>query len=120
MPSSVPPIANARVSSPAMAAGAVRWKNDSTKLARAIANTTRRVRANDTAGRGAGIHHCTDACGAGAPPFGTMRASTHRKPTLTVKYADLRDFLAQLERRGELKRIAVGVDPHLEMTEICD
>ncbi|HEX5865886.1 MAG TPA: 4-hydroxy-3-polyprenylbenzoate decarboxylase, partial [Casimicrobiaceae bacterium] len=37
-----------------------------------------------------------------------------------MKYADLRDFLAQLERRGELKRIAVEVDPHLEMTEICD
>ncbi|TMH21594.1 MAG: 3-octaprenyl-4-hydroxybenzoate decarboxylase, partial [Betaproteobacteria bacterium] len=37
-----------------------------------------------------------------------------------MKYADLRDFLAQLERRGELKRIAVEVDPRLEMTEICD
>src|SRR5712691_6736617 len=37
-----------------------------------------------------------------------------------MKYADLRDFLAQLERRGELKRIAIEVDPRLEMTEICD
>ena len=37
-----------------------------------------------------------------------------------MKYADLRDFLAQLERRGELKRIRVEVDPRLEMTEICD
>ncbi len=37
-----------------------------------------------------------------------------------MKYADLRDFLDQLEARGELKRIAVEVDPHLEMTEICD
>ena len=37
-----------------------------------------------------------------------------------MKYADLRDFLAQLEQRGELKRIAVGIDPYLEMTEICD
>ena len=37
-----------------------------------------------------------------------------------MKYADLRDFLAQLERVGELKRIAVEVDPRLEMTEICD
>ena len=37
-----------------------------------------------------------------------------------MKYVDLRDFLAQLERRGELKRIAVEVDPRLEMTEICD
>lgn len=36
-----------------------------------------------------------------------------------MKYADLRDFLAQLERRGELKRIATEIDPYLEMTEIC-
>jgi len=37
-----------------------------------------------------------------------------------MKYADLRDFIEQLERRGELKRITVEIDPHLEMTEICD
>ncbi len=37
-----------------------------------------------------------------------------------MKYRDLRDFIAQLERRGELKRIAVTVNPRLEMTEICD
>jgi 4-hydroxy-3-polyprenylbenzoate decarboxylase len=37
-----------------------------------------------------------------------------------VRYHDLRDFIAQLEARGELKRIAVEVDPRLEMTEICD
>ncbi|MEO8567333.1 MAG: 3-octaprenyl-4-hydroxybenzoate decarboxylase, partial [Betaproteobacteria bacterium] len=37
-----------------------------------------------------------------------------------MKYNDLRDFLAQLERDGEVKRIAVEVDPRLEMTEICD
>src|SRR3989338_3497926 len=37
-----------------------------------------------------------------------------------MKYGDLRDFLAQLDARGELKRIAVAVDPHLEMTEVCD
>ena len=37
-----------------------------------------------------------------------------------MKYRDLRDFMAQLERRGELKRITVEVDPRLEMTEICD
>src|SRR4030042_4676099 len=29
----------------------------------------------------------------------------------------LRDFIAQLEKMGELKRIAVEVDPKLEMTE---
>jgi 4-hydroxy-3-polyprenylbenzoate decarboxylase len=37
-----------------------------------------------------------------------------------VPYRDLRDFVAQLESLGELKRIAVEVDPRLEMTEICD
>ena len=37
-----------------------------------------------------------------------------------MKYLDLRDFIAQLEALGELKRIGVTVDPHLEMTEICD
>ncbi|MBN8762857.1 MAG: 3-octaprenyl-4-hydroxybenzoate decarboxylase [Thiobacillus sp. 63-78] len=35
-------------------------------------------------------------------------------------YHDLRDFIAQLEKMGELKRIAVAVDPRLEMTEIAD
>ena len=37
-----------------------------------------------------------------------------------MKYRDLRDFIAQLEQRGELKRITVEIDPRLEMTEICD
>jgi 4-hydroxy-3-polyprenylbenzoate decarboxylase len=37
-----------------------------------------------------------------------------------MKYNDLRDFLTQLELRGELKRVAIEVSPHLEMTEICD
>ena len=37
-----------------------------------------------------------------------------------MKYRDLRDFITQLERRGELKRISVEVAPRLEMTEICD
>ncbi|WP_339617041.1 4-hydroxy-3-polyprenylbenzoate decarboxylase [uncultured Gilvimarinus sp.] len=37
-----------------------------------------------------------------------------------MKYSDLRDFIQQLEARGELKRISVEVDPNLEMTEICD
>ena len=35
-------------------------------------------------------------------------------------YRDLRDFIAQLEKMGELKRIAIEVDPNLEMTEIAD
>jgi 4-hydroxy-3-polyprenylbenzoate decarboxylase len=37
-----------------------------------------------------------------------------------MRYSDLRDFIAQLEAQGELKRIAVEVDPCLEMTEIAD
>jgi 4-hydroxy-3-polyprenylbenzoate decarboxylase len=37
-----------------------------------------------------------------------------------MKYRDLRDFIVQLEQRGQLKRISLPVDPYLEMTEICD
>ena len=37
-----------------------------------------------------------------------------------MKYRDLRDFIAQLEKIGELKRVTAPVSPHLEMTEICD
>jgi 4-hydroxy-3-polyprenylbenzoate decarboxylase len=37
-----------------------------------------------------------------------------------MKYHDLRDFIAQLEKIGELKRVASPVSPNLEMTEICD
>lgn len=37
-----------------------------------------------------------------------------------MKYRDLRDFIQQLERSGELKRIAVPVSTDLDMTEISD
>ncbi len=37
-----------------------------------------------------------------------------------MRYHDLRDFIAQLEKMGELKRISAQVDPKLEMTEIAD
>jgi 4-hydroxy-3-polyprenylbenzoate decarboxylase len=37
-----------------------------------------------------------------------------------MQYQDLRDFIAQLEQRGQLKRVMVSVDPALEITEICD
>ncbi|MBU0499927.1 MAG: 4-hydroxy-3-polyprenylbenzoate decarboxylase [Gammaproteobacteria bacterium] len=37
-----------------------------------------------------------------------------------MKYKDLRDFISQLETLGELKRVSLEVDPHLEITEICD
>jgi 4-hydroxy-3-polyprenylbenzoate decarboxylase len=37
-----------------------------------------------------------------------------------MKYRDLREFIAHLEAIDELKRIAVEIDPNLEMTEVCD
>jgi len=37
-----------------------------------------------------------------------------------VKYRDLRDFIAQLERNGELKRIQAPISTHLEITDISD
>ena len=37
-----------------------------------------------------------------------------------MKYRDLRDFIGQLETKGELKRTSIEVDPCLEVTEICD
>jgi 4-hydroxy-3-polyprenylbenzoate decarboxylase len=37
-----------------------------------------------------------------------------------MKYSDLRDFISQLQKMGELKRISLSVSPHLEMTEVCD
>jgi len=37
-----------------------------------------------------------------------------------MKYSDLREFVAQLEANGDLKRVKAEVSPRLEMTEICD
>lgn len=37
-----------------------------------------------------------------------------------MRYQDLRDFIALLEERGELKRIQQEIDPYLEITEISD
>ena len=37
-----------------------------------------------------------------------------------MAYRDLRDFIAQLEQLGELKRVSASVSPHLEMTALCD
>ena len=37
-----------------------------------------------------------------------------------MKYKDLRDFIAQLESNGELKRVSIEVNPNLQVTEICD
>ncbi|WP_342616251.1 4-hydroxy-3-polyprenylbenzoate decarboxylase [Rhodoferax sp. GW822-FHT02A01] len=37
-----------------------------------------------------------------------------------MAYRDLREFIAQLEQIGELKRVTQPVSPHLEMTALCD
>lgn len=37
-----------------------------------------------------------------------------------MKYVDLRDFIAKLKLKDNLKEINIPVSPHLEMTEICD
>ncbi|MEX0960816.1 MAG: 4-hydroxy-3-polyprenylbenzoate decarboxylase [Burkholderiales bacterium] len=37
-----------------------------------------------------------------------------------MRYRDLRDFIGQLEKLGELRRVDAEVSPVLEMTEICD
>lgn len=37
-----------------------------------------------------------------------------------MAYQDLRDFIKTLEKEGELRRVAVEVDPVLEMTEFAD
>jgi 4-hydroxy-3-polyprenylbenzoate decarboxylase len=37
-----------------------------------------------------------------------------------MAYDSLREFVQKLEAAGELKRIAVEVDPVLEITEIAD
>ncbi|MDP3759418.1 MAG: 4-hydroxy-3-polyprenylbenzoate decarboxylase [Ramlibacter sp.] len=37
-----------------------------------------------------------------------------------MAYRDLRDFIAQLEQAGDLKRVPQTVSPHLEMTALCD
>ncbi len=37
-----------------------------------------------------------------------------------MKYRDLRDFIAGLERMGELRRVTQAVSPHLEMTALAD
>src|SRR5436853_2436189 len=37
-----------------------------------------------------------------------------------LAYDDLRDWIAALERAGELKRVSAEVDPILEITEITD
>ena len=37
-----------------------------------------------------------------------------------MHYRDLRDFIAQLQSQGGLRRISAPVSPHLEMTALAD
>ena len=37
-----------------------------------------------------------------------------------MAYRDLREFMAQLEQAGQLRRVTESVSPHLEMTALCD
>jgi 4-hydroxy-3-polyprenylbenzoate decarboxylase len=39
---------------------------------------------------------------------------------MSLKYRDLRDFIAGLERSGELHRVSAAVSPRLEMTALSD
>src|SRR5437660_12492143 len=42
------------------------------------------------------------------------------KKTDCMPFEDLREFLNALEKQGELKRVALAVDPYLEITEFAD
>lgn len=37
-----------------------------------------------------------------------------------MPFQDLRQFIDYLEQHQELRRVKVAIDPHLEMTEVCD
>src|SRR5207249_9484984 len=49
-----------------------------------------------------------------------LRASRSRDVLLSalMRFDSLQDFIHNLERRGDLKRVRVEVDPELEVTEI--
>src|SRR5690606_1266332 len=59
-----------------------------------------------------------------APGTDIVRGATicapNRSEKAEMKYEDLRDFTAQLESMGELRRVGAEVSPALEMTEIAD
>src|SRR5262245_64630705 len=50
---------------------------------------------------------------------GWLRPRRHRLTHMATS-ADLRSWIALLEREGELVRVSAEVDPHLEVTEIVD
>ncbi len=49
-----------------------------------------------------------------------FRAGVPARQGVYVAYNDLREWIAALEKAGELKRIKEPVSPHLEITEITD
>ena len=51
---------------------------------------------------------------------GTVGDRRARYTQTEMAYKDLREFIAALERNGELKRIPFEVDPVLEITEFAD
>ena len=65
------------------------------------------------AGFGAIVLIGKDVCYAAAPQARVNNGND-------VEYRDLRDFIAQLEQLGELKRIRQPISPELEMTEVSD
>src|ERR1700722_12997429 len=48
-----------------------------------------------------------------------MRGNFHHSKTC-MAYSDLRDFINALEKKKELKRVPLEVDPYLEITEFAD
>jgi len=57
---------------------------------------------------------------AGAPLYNRQFAPSLLNEERRLPYNDLRDWIAALDRAGELKRIRTEVDPVLEITEIAD
>ena len=60
------------------------------------------------------------AQGSSSPGFLLDSRLVLHKTSCPMKYRDLRDFIAQLQTMGELRRIDAPVSTRLEMTEICD
>ena len=49
-----------------------------------------------------------------------IRARFCAREGRNMAFHDLREFIGELEKRGELVRVHVPVDPELEITEIAD
>ena len=58
--------------------------------------------------------------GFAGPQVGSPLGGKTRSGAGGAAYKDLRDFMAQLEAAGELRRVSEPVSPYLEMTTLCD